>query len=205
MAAEQVYYEDFEDDEWTRELSDREIWKPEEEPSEDPIVLEQAFRKAPVIPPAVKPSEFTGFAFRMPNEETGEFEPFSFEGRRHIQRIYNTPARRVLLICGRQVEKSTLIGNMALCYMCLVPNFKVLYVSPSATQTKTFSNDRIKEPIETSPILKKFTTSMLSSNILEKQFVNRSKITLRYAFLNADRTRGIPAIAPCRRNSKTKG
>lgn len=193
MAAEAVYYEDHEEDEWTRELADREIWKPEEEPSEDPIVFEKALREAPVIPPAVKPSQFTGFAFRMPDEETGNFTNFSFEGRRHIERIYNSPSRRILLICGRQVEKSTLIGNMALCYMCLVPNFKVLYVSPSATQTKTFSNDRIKEPIETSPVLKRFTTNMLSSNILEKQFVNRSKITLRYAFLNADRTRGIPA------------
>jgi hypothetical protein len=34
---------------------------------------------------------------------------------------------------------------------------------------------------------------MLSQNIFEKQFVNRSKITLRYAFLNADRCRGVPA------------
>jgi hypothetical protein len=70
---------------------------------------------------------------------------------------------------------------------------RILYVSPSSTQTKTFSNDRIKEPIETSPILRQFTTTMLSQNIFEKQFINRSKITMRYAYLNADRTRGIPA------------
>lgn len=94
---------------------------------------------------------------------------------------------------GFITHNSTYLGNRALCYMSLVPAFKVLYVSPSATQTKTFSADRIKDPIETSPLLSKFTTSMLSSNILEKQFVNRSKITLRYAFLNADRARGIPA------------
>jgi hypothetical protein len=34
---------------------------------------------------------------------------------------------------------------------------------------------------------------MLSQNIFEKQLINRSKITMRYAFLNADRARGIPA------------
>ena len=193
MAAEQVYFED-DQEEWERELADDEIWTPESELVENPLVMERAYNKLKVdIPPSVKPSQFTSFAFRMPNEETGEFEPFSFEGRRHIKRIYDTSANRVLLICGRQVEKSTLLGNMALCYMCLVPSFKILYVSPSATQTKTFSNDRIKEPLETSPVLRRFTTHMLSSNILEKQFVNRSKITLRYAFLNADRTRGIPA------------
>src|SRR6185295_9462210 len=33
----------------------------------------------------------------------------------------------------------------------------------------------------------------LLANVLEKKFVNRSQITLRFAFLNADRCRGIPA------------
>lgn len=192
MAAEPVYYQEIDEDEWVRELGDNEIWAPEKELSEDPLILEKARREAPRVPPSVTPSQFTHFAFRMPTS-SGGYEKFSFQGRRHIERVYNTSARRVLLVCARQVEKSTLLGNLALCYMSLVPNFKVLYVSPSATQTKTFSNDRIKDPIETSPILRRFTTVMLSSNILEKQFVNRSKITLRYAFLNADRARGIPA------------
>jgi len=138
------------------------------------------------------PSEFTEFAFYMP-VTGGGYAPFSFEGRRHMYRCYDTPAKRILLFCGRQVEKSTLLGNRALCYMCLRPASRILYVSPSATQTVTFSNDRIKEPIETSPVLRKFTTRMLSQTILAKQFLNRSIITMRYAFLNADRARGIPA------------
>jgi hypothetical protein len=94
---------------------------------------------------------------------------------------------------GLVTHNSTMLGNLAITYMSLIPEYKVLYVAPSATQAKTFSNDRIKEPIETSPTLTKFTTRMLSMNILEKQFVNRSKMTLRYAYLNADRCRGIPA------------
>ena len=197
MAAEEIYQEP---EELEEELTDEEIyaaemgrpiWTPEPDLVEDPIVLQEAQRHLPKIP-HVLPSQFTQYAFRMPDDE-GEYKPFSFEGRRHMERIYDTPARRVLLVCGRQVEKSTLLGNIALCYICMVPAFQVLYVSPSATQTTTFSNDRIKEPIETSPVLKNFTTRMLSQNILVKQFVNRSKITMRYAFLNADRTRGIPA------------
>lgn len=150
---------------------------------------------APEAPPEILPSSFTQFAFRMPT--TIGWENFSFEGRRHLYQIYDTPLRRVLLKCGRQVEKSTLLGNRMLSLCCLIPAYKVLYVSPSMTQTKTFSNDRIKEPIETSPVLRAYTNSMLSQNVLEKQFVNRSKITLRYAFLNADRARGIPAHALC--------
>lgn len=143
--------------------------------------------------PQLTPSEFTKFALRMPKQDGMGYENFSFEGRRHMIRPYNTAAKRLLLTCARQVEKSTLLGNLILTYSCVVPSHKTLYVSPSSTQTKTFSMDRIKEPIETSPVLKMFTANMLMMNVFEKQFFNRSKITLRYAFLNADRCRGIPA------------
>jgi hypothetical protein len=51
----------------------------------------------------------------------------------------------------------------------------------------------LKEPTDTSEVLTAFTTGALAKNIFEKQFVNRSKITLRYSYLTADRTRGIPA------------
>lgn len=181
-------------------LSDEELnlayngmpWCPEAEPFEDFINVDAAYRRIDKIP-AVYPSQFTEFAFRMPRSDGLGYENFTFEGRRHMRRPYNTPAKRILLFCGRQVEKSTLLGNIILTYSCIVPAYKTLYVSPSSTQTKTFSSDRIKEPIETSPVLKAFTTNALSMNIFEKQFVNRAKITMRYAFLNADRTRGIPA------------
>lgn len=172
-------------------------WRPEEPVVEDPIILNEA-RKQLIKIPKLLPSKFAEFAFRYPTEdEEGRgvdgsgYDRFDFGPRRHMRRIYDTPAKNVLLFCARQVEKSTLLGNRAITYMSMVPSMHILYVSPSATQTKKFSNDRLKEPIETSPVLKKFTTTMLSSNILEKQFVNRSMITLRYAFLNADRTRGI--------------
>jgi hypothetical protein len=166
-------------------------WVPEAEQYEDCFEDEFDQYVENDVSPQILPSAFTEYAFRMPTPDG--YENFSFEGRRHLRQIYDTPIRRVLLMCGRQVEKSTLLGNRSLSYCCLIPSYKVLYVSPSATQTKTFSNDRIKEPIETSPVLRAFTTHMLSQNIFEKQFINRSKITLRNAFLNADRARGVPA------------
>jgi hypothetical protein len=173
----------------------QDIWA-EPEDLRDQIVTLDQYRKAPKLPATIKPTQFTEFAVYMPNTDgTAGHTPFSFNQRPHLRRIYDTPSRRVLLCCARQTEKSTLLGNLIICYSCLVPSFKTLYVSPSATQTKTFSNDRIKETIETSPVLQKFTTKMLSSNILEKQFINRSKVTLRYAYLNADRARGIPSWA----------
>ena len=196
-AAEELYGDEW-DDTW-----DDTVWSPEPEVYEDERLIARKKQTIGKLP-ALRPSQFTSYAFWMPTTEKGvtddgeEYERvvsarFSFEGRRHMYRPYDTPARRLLLFCGRQVEKSTLLGNIMLSYMCLVNGYRALYVSPSMTQTKTFSSDRIKEPMETSPVLEKFTTTMLSQNILEKQLVNRSKLTLRYAYLNADRTRGIPA------------
>lgn len=194
--AVELYPEEEElDDSWY----EGQIWSPEQSLEEEPIILRTARSDLPELP-KVRPSQFAQLAFRFPTSDVigkgldgSGYDKFSFDGRRHMRRLYDTPAKRILIMAGRQVEKSTLLGNRALCYMSMVQNFRVLYVSASATQAKKFSNDRIREPIETSPILKRFTTQMLSANILEKQFVNRSLITLRYAYLNADRTRGIPA------------
>lgn len=189
-------FEDLEEPELTdSELQDAETgtpWLSGGDSFSELLGFEQELPPPPTIP-AVTPSQFTEFAFRMPTGEGGTYEPFSFAQRRHMRRPYDSPTKRILLFCGRQVEKSTMLGNIMLCYCCMIQAFRILYVSPSATQTKVFSVDRIKEPIETSDVLKMFTTTMLSQNVFEKQFVNRSKITLRYAFLNADRTRGIPA------------
>lgn len=203
MAAAQVYKTDVSehpDDDDLPLLTDDELrlielgqaWVPEAEEFADLATdFEGEVSKLRVEIPRILPSAFTEFAFRMPTTEG--WSNFSFEGRRGLRQVYDTPRRRILLMCGRQVEKSTLLGNMALSYCCLIPSYKVLYVSPSQTQTKTFSTDRLKDPIETSPVLRPFTSRMLSQNVFEKQFVNRSKITLRNAYLNPDRARGVPA------------
>jgi len=197
MAAQTVLEEDFELDADDEPVSDevlegKEVWMPEPAPFVEFLELEKKRKKLPSIP-SILPSQFTEFAFRMPREDGFGYEKFTFNGRRHMRRAYDTPARRILLFCARQVEKSTLLGNRAITYSCMVTGCRTLYVSPSATQTKTFSSDRIKDPLETSDVLRAFTMNSLQQNVFEKQFVNRSKITLRYAFLNADRTRGIPA------------
>jgi len=146
-------------------------------------------------PLEVSLSDFVTFSFRIMGEMG--LVPFSFEGRRHIKDIYDDSpsetSKKILLKTARQVEKSTMLGNIALSYSCLVAGHKTLYVSPSSTQTKTFSNDRLKDPIETSSVLKSFTNYDLSQNVFRKSFINGSSIELRNAYLNADRTRGIPA------------
>lgn len=169
-----------------------EPWDLEEKPEE--VVLDDdviAQMKSELV--TVSPSRFVEFAVRIPDKKAQSRVNFSFNNRQYLILPYDTPAKRTLLKCGRQVEKSTLLGNKALAYCCIINSFNVLYVSPTNLQTMTFSRDRLKEPIDTSEIIKAWTTTKLNDNVFLKKFVNRSQITLRYAFHNADRVRGIPA------------
>lgn len=90
-------------------------------------------------------------------------------------------------------HNSTTLGNRILASSCLIPHFRTLYVSPSAQQTQEFSKTRIRETLETSPDLRKWFPIHLTDNVFEKKAINRSTVTLRYAFLNADRCRGLRA------------
>ena len=171
---------------------DSESWD-YEAPAEDPIFDAEEFEEATRQYYGLSPSEFVEEVIRFPSSKTRELEAFSFDDRPYLRRIYDTPSNRILLMTGRQVEKSTTLSIKAYTYTCLNPHFRVLYVSPSSTQTKQFSNDRIRELLATSPSLRVWFPEHMTDNVFEKKAVNRSQITLRYAFLNADRTRGLSA------------
>lgn len=173
----------------------REEWDYEPEPEESfdaDYVIQRSGELMEILP-----STFTEFAIMMPDKRAQTYRPFSFEGRRYLRHVYDSPSKRTLLKCGRQVEKSTMLGNKLLSYSCIIQALGSLYVSPTNQQTKVFSQDRLKEPVETSPYLKTWTTTKLSDNVFLKKFINRSQITLRYCYQSADRVRGIPADLIC--------
>lgn len=141
----------------------------------------------------IMPSDFVEFAIRMPNPDTKQLEPFSFDNRKYLLPIYNSTNKKLLLKFGRQSEKSTTLGNRLLTFSAIQPSFTSLYVAPTNLQAKVFSNDRLREAIDTSERLKAWTMDRLITNVFQKKFINRSQIILRYAYLNADRVRGIAA------------
>ena len=139
----------------------------------------------------VSPSEFASTAIMIADK--GDTHNFSFKQRPYLVRIYDTSARQTLLKCGRQVEKSTTLGNKMIGYSCLNNHFRSLFVAPSAEQAKVFSNDRVADPISMSPLVQAYTNTVLTNAVFHKKFINYSQIRLRYAYLTADRVRGIPA------------
>lgn len=125
-------------------------------------------------------------------------EKFSFEGRNYLRPIYDGADRNILLKTARQVEKSTFLGNNLTISSVIEPYNKSLYVSPSHTQTRQFSSEKLKPSIENSPLIKQyFQDSSVSQQVFEKGFTNGSYIFLRSAFRSADRTRGISAKTLC--------
>src|ERR1019366_8353573 len=111
---------------------------------------------------------------------------------RYLLPIYNKPDKRLLLKAARQTEKTTLLANNLTISSVVKPYAKSLYVSPSHTQTRQFSNEKLKPAIEQSPLIKGYLQdSFVSSMVFEKGFTNNSYIFLRSAFRSADRTRGI--------------
>lgn len=136
-------------------------------------------------------TEWTTAFVRVKNGNTGQPIPVEYSERPYLKRIYDTPATKVLLFTSRQTEKSTTVGNRIFARCGMRPGHTVLFVSPSAMQTTVFSKSRMNEVIDISPMLKAQTSVHLTNNVFEKHFANRSKVYLRYAFLTADRIRGL--------------
>ena len=101
------------------------------------------------------------------------------------------------IVEGVVTHNSTALGNMILTYSAMRKYFKSLYVSPTILQTGQFSNDRIKQPIGYSDILKAFFPPNLTDRVNHKTSVFDSEIRLRNAYLNADRVRGIMTDMLC--------
>jgi intein/homing endonuclease len=125
-------------------------------------------------------------------------KPFSFKGREYLYPIYNTRHPKKLLVFGRQCEKSTMLANEIITDSVIIPYYKTLYVSPSFSQTRGFSNQKLRPWIHDSPMISKyFISTSTSDQVLERSFTNSSMCFLRAAFLTADRVRGLSANKLC--------
>ncbi len=152
------------------------------------------------------PYEFTEFAIRLKGE------PIDLSRRPWLQGIYTIPIRhfpgeeimrrKLMLMFGRQSEKSTTLGNALISYSNLIPYLRSLYVTASNVQMREFSDERLRAVVQDSPVLMRLAGMTgpgvrHTQNVLTKRWRNFSKITLRSVYKNADRARGIPADLLC--------
>ena len=124
-----------------------------------------------------------------------EGKPFRFgPGRNYLKPIHNADTRKMLLMTGRQVEKSTTvslkIGNNVL----LRPFSRSLYVAPLNEQVKTFSRGRLDKLFRYSQkdlVRRRYMASDLTNQVFHKEFINGAEIYLRNCFEEADNIRGL--------------
>lgn len=102
-------------------------------------------------------------------------------------------SRKFLLKTGRQVSKSTSLAARGIVQSNCEPYFNTLYITPLFEMIRRFSQNYVRPFIETSPVSKLFTGTQTINSVLQKSFRNRSQMIFSFAYLDAERTRGISA------------
>jgi hypothetical protein len=120
-------------------------------------------------------------------------KPLRLDSHAFLLPVYNA-SDDVVLKCGRQVAKSTTLSVIQVLEAITRPHGRSLYVSPSALQTRQYSNEKLRPTIYGSPwIVANLINKDVIDQVFEKTLSNGSYMFLRYAFLTAARARGIPA------------
>lgn len=146
----------------------------------DPALLEQSKNIRYVL----SPSQFAETKLFVRRDM-----PMSFEGREYLREPYDVDATEVLMFQARQTEKSTTLANKLVTFSVMWNGLRALYVSPSDRQTKTFSFERIRNVLLSSPSIAAYVNKGTLS-VYDNPLLNGSLIKLRSAYLSADRVRG---------------
>jgi len=97
-------------------------------------------------------------------------------------------------ILGKVVShNSTSLAAQGVVFSNSIPYFSTLYVTPLFEMIRRFSHNYVREFIDNSPVHRLFTGKKTTNQILQRSFINGSAMYFSYAFLDAERTRGIPA------------
>lgn len=94
---------------------------------------------------------------------------------------------------GRQVSKSTSLAAHGILSAISLPNLTTLYVMPLFEQVRRFSTMFVQPFIDQSPVKQMWSGTDTVNSVLHRSFRNHSKMLFSFAFLNADRIRGISA------------
>lgn len=118
--------------------------------------------------------------------------PYTLENHFPFEPFFNTMlSRNLVLKTGRQVSKSTSLAAQGVVLSSCLPYFNTLFVTPLYEMVRRFSNNYVRGFIEQSPVRHLLTGTSSSSNVLQRSFTNNSNMYFSFAFMDADRTRGL--------------
>lgn len=110
--------------------------------------------------------------------------PLSFAGRPYLRAIYNSAARRIVLRCSRQVEKTTFICNAILHAAVTLRGVHIVVVFPRDQQAKVFAKSRLLPMIEESALPRRLLLGSRARRpqVTHMRFQNKSEVFLRAAY-----------------------
>ena len=124
--------------------------------------------------------------------------PISFARRPYLRPIYDSSARRVVLRCSRQVEKTTFICNMVTHAAVTIPGVHIVVVFPRHEQATVFAKSRLLPVISESPVISRVLLGERhrKPQITHMRFANKSEVYIRAAYHSADAGSALPASGP---------
>lgn len=121
-------------------------------------------------------------------------EPYSLHKHFVMEPLFSLrPPRSIVCKSARQISKSTSLAAQRSVYAALIPYFSSLYVAPRFEQTRRFSNNYVKPFLNESPLGHATLNPDAEQSVLQRSFQNGSLLHFSFAFLDADRVRGIAA------------
>lgn len=140
-------------------------------------------------------STVSGF---VKNFLTVDREPFDFTGREYLYGVYDLRkqypmgCRNVLMLAGRQVEKSTSQAAKSISLAAMYKAYKTLYIAPRWDQVSVFSTQRFRAMCEDSPDMGLWVQpSKTLWQVSSREFTNGAFFNFRSCYLSADNARGI--------------
>ena len=123
--------------------------------------------------------------------------PYSLDDRKIMKEfVMDSSAHRILVIGGRQIEKSTTVAAKMIIYSIFIPYFNAVYVAPSPEQRKLFAYQRTKAFIDDmNPKLRKalFKNHQDEKRVFFIPFANNSAIIHYHTGTRPDKVRSVSA------------
>jgi len=118
--------------------------------------------------------------------------PFTLVKHKFFEPLFypNLPDR-TLLVCARQVGKSTHIAAQGVLQAASINRFKVLYMAPQFEQIRRFSHQYIRQFVHESYIKSILMDNNCVDSVMQKTFKNGSELWFSFAKLSVDRIRGL--------------
>lgn len=118
--------------------------------------------------------------------------PYSLHDFFPMEPIFQTRLPRVLTLkTARQVSKSTCMAARSILISAIIPNFSTIFVTPLFEQARRFSTQYVRPFIDNSLLRSVWKSANTESSVLQKSFMNGSRMFFSFAYLDADRIRGL--------------